>query len=74
MTPHSGCAWSPEERYAILVKWEDFYSNPEKYINEAFEKRSDPIANKIKIYITYDSAQNFTEILCLDFINNKYLI
>ncbi len=50
MTPHSGCAWSPEERYAILVKWEDFYSNPEKYINAAFEKRSDPIANKIKIY------------------------
>lgn len=50
MTPHSGCAWKPEERYAILVKWEDFYSNPEKYINEAFEKRTDPITNKIKIY------------------------
>lgn len=50
MTPHSGCAWKPEERYAILVKWEDFYSNPEKYINEAFEKRTDPITNKIRIY------------------------
>lgn len=48
--PHNGCAWSPEDRYAILVKWEDFYSNPEKFINEAFGKRSEPIANKIKIY------------------------
>lgn len=48
--PHSGCAWSQEERYAVLVKWEDFYNEPEKYINQAFDKRNEPIANKVKIY------------------------
>lgn len=50
ITPHNGCAWSQEDRYAILVKWEDFYNNPEKFINEAFEKRTEEIANKVKIY------------------------
>ncbi|MBR5227338.1 MAG: TIR domain-containing protein [Clostridia bacterium] len=50
VAPHNGCAWTPDERYAILVKWDDFYNNPEKYIEEAFNKRSDPIANKIRIY------------------------
>ena len=48
--PNEKCYWSEEDRYAILVKWEDFYDSPEIYIDKAFEKRSHPIANKVKIY------------------------
>ena len=47
--PHSGCAWSDDERYCVLVKWEDFVSNPEKYVDMAFEKRTSAIADKVKI-------------------------
>ncbi len=48
--PHDGCSWSEEERYCILVKWDDFMKNPERYIDQAFNKRSDKVAGKIKIY------------------------
>jgi len=47
--PTDKCAWSEEDRYCVLVKWEDFVSNPELYINKAFDKRSNPIAEKIKV-------------------------
>lgn len=47
--PHEGCAWSEEERYCVLVKWDDFVVNPDKYINQAFEKRNSSIATKIRI-------------------------
>ena len=50
VTPHNRCAWNEDERYAMLVKWDDFYNNPEKYINQAYEKRNSPIANKVRIY------------------------
>ena len=36
----NGCCWSEEERYCVLVKWEDFENNPEKYIDDAFNKRN----------------------------------
>lgn len=45
-----GCAWSEEDRYCVLVKWEDFKVEPEKYIDMAFDKRTAPIANKVKVY------------------------
>lgn len=44
-----GCCWTEEDRYCVLVKWKDFKDNPEKYINQAFDKRSVPIADKIKV-------------------------
>lgn len=44
-----GCCWTEEDRYCVLVKWEDFKDNPEKYINKAFDKRSAPIADKVKV-------------------------
>lgn len=44
-----GCAWSEDERYCILVKWEDFKVNPEYYIDQAFEKRNSPISKKVKV-------------------------
>lgn len=47
--PHSGCAWSDDERYCILVKWDDFIRDPEYYVDAAYDKRFAEIANKIKI-------------------------
>lgn len=47
--PHSGCAWDKDDRYCILVKWEDFINNPDCYIDEAFDKRFSPVADRIRI-------------------------
>jgi len=47
--PHDGCAWSEDERYCILVKWDDFVKSPEKYIDEAYDKRFSAISEKIRI-------------------------
>lgn len=47
--PHNGCAWSEEDRYCVLVKWEDFLKDPNCFINEAFSKRFSSVAEKIKI-------------------------
>jgi len=44
------CSHAPEDRYCVLVKWDDFVSDPEKYIEMAFQKRSAPIANKVTVY------------------------
>lgn len=47
----NGCsAWKEDERYCILAKWEEFKNAPEDYIQQAFDKRSAPIANKIKVF------------------------
>lgn len=43
------CCWSEEERYCVLVKWEDFENNPEKYIDDAFNKRNSEISRKTKV-------------------------
>lgn len=48
--PHTGCCWSEDQRYCVLVKWEDFVKDPEAYINQAFNKRSSDIALKVKVY------------------------
>lgn len=45
--PHDGCAWNEEQRYCVLVKWDDFVKNPEKYVNQAYDKRTASIASKI---------------------------
>ena len=47
--PHSGCAWSDDERYCVLVKWSEFAAAPERYVDMAFEKRTSAIANKVRI-------------------------
>ncbi len=47
--PNDKCAWSEEDRYCVLVKWEDFCKNPECYIEKAFQKRNEPIAQKTKV-------------------------
>lgn len=47
--PHSGCAWSENERYCVLTKWDNFISAPEGYVNAAFDKRTSEIASKVKV-------------------------
>lgn len=47
--PCPGCAWSEADRYCVLVKWDDFVSNPEPSIELAFSKRFSEIASKIVI-------------------------
>ena len=42
-------AWSEEDQYCILVKWDDFKKNPNRYIDQAFDKRSSNIVKKIKV-------------------------
>jgi hypothetical protein len=46
-----GCSWSEDDRFCVLAKWEDFAKEPEKYINQAFNKRELPIAEKTRVRI-----------------------
>ena len=48
--PLSGCSWTEDQRYCVLVKWDDFVSDPETYINKAYDKRNSDIASKVKVY------------------------
>jgi hypothetical protein len=48
--PNNKCHHNEEDRYCILAKWADFCNNPESYIDQAFNKRDEPIANKVKVY------------------------
>ncbi len=50
--PNNKCCHTKDERYCVLVKWDDFCVNPEKYIDDAFKKRTEPIAGKVKVYGT----------------------
>lgn len=47
--PCGRCAWAEDDRYCVLATWEDFYADPEKYIDMAYDKRSAPIAVKVKV-------------------------
>ncbi|MDA3816446.1 MAG: TIR domain-containing protein [Prolixibacteraceae bacterium] len=47
--PHNKCAWSEDDRYCVLVKWDDFISSPNDYIDKAFDKRTQPVASKTKV-------------------------
>lgn len=44
------CSWSEDDRYCVLVKWDDFENDPAIYIEMAFEKRSHEIADKVTAY------------------------
>jgi len=43
-----GCCWYEEDRYCILVKWDDFMNNPSVSIEKAFDKRSHSIARETR--------------------------
>jgi hypothetical protein len=47
--PQNKCAWTEDDRYCVLVKWDDFVTDPEKYIDDAFKKRTNEIASKTKV-------------------------
>ncbi|MFE3872201.1 TIR domain-containing protein [Flavobacterium sp. ZS1P70] len=47
--PNNKCSWTDDDRYCILVKWDDFVAKPNTYIDQAFDKRSMPIANNITV-------------------------
>ena len=48
--PHNKCAWSEEDHYCVLVKWCNFEGDPERYIEQAYMKRTAPIAEKVRVY------------------------
>jgi hypothetical protein len=47
--PNNKCAWADEDRFCVLVKWEEFVAYPERYIEQAFLKRDTPISEKTKV-------------------------
>jgi hypothetical protein len=50
--PQEGkCSWSEDDRYCILVKWDDFIAAPNDFIESAFEKRTMPISSKTKVRV-----------------------
>ena len=44
---HGKCAYDEDDRFCILVKWDDFKCNPNAYIEQAFNKRNHPIASEV---------------------------
>jgi hypothetical protein len=49
LNTHGKCAYSEDDRYCVLAKWSDFAQNPNGYIEQAFNKRSQPIANEVVV-------------------------
>jgi len=47
--PNGKCAHAEEDRYCVLVSWDTFAKDPNKYIDQAFAKRTAPIAAKTKV-------------------------
>jgi hypothetical protein len=47
--PNSKCSWAEEDRYCVLVSWSDFVSDPDGYVEKAFDKRTAPISSKTKV-------------------------
>ena len=47
---HGKCAYSEDDRYCVLVKWADFKASPNNFIEQAFNKRSQPIADDVVVY------------------------
>jgi hypothetical protein len=48
--PHSHCGWRDEDRYCVLANWDDFVHDAEGCIEQAYKKRSEPIANKVVVF------------------------
>lgn len=47
--PNNKCAWYEDDKYCVLVKWDDFECDPNTYIDRAYTKRSSPISAKTKV-------------------------
>lgn len=44
---HGKCAYNDDDRFCVLVKWDEFKKNPNAYIEQTFNKRNHPIANEV---------------------------
>ncbi|WP_295712309.1 TIR domain-containing protein [Mucilaginibacter sp.] len=47
--PNGKCSHTEDERFCVLVKWDDFTVDPEKYIEQAFDKRNQSISEKTRV-------------------------
>ena len=43
----NGCSYREEDRFCVLVTYCDFMNDPDRYIDMAYEKLSQPIANEV---------------------------
>ena len=48
--PHDSCGWREDERYCVLCTWEQFYYETKEWIEKAFDKRSEDVAKKVKVF------------------------
>lgn len=46
---HGKCSYNEDDRFCVLVKWCDFKQNPNSFIEQAFNKRSHPIAQEVVV-------------------------
>lgn len=47
--PKPGCCWKEDDRYCVLVSYEDFMGDPDRYIELAYSKRYAAISEKIRL-------------------------
>ena len=50
LNSHGKCSYTEDDRYCVLVKWDEFKQTPNDYIEQAFNKRSQSIANDVVVY------------------------
>lgn len=43
------CHHTEDERFCVLVRWDDFVRDPNQYIEQAFAKRDHPIAEDVRV-------------------------
>lgn len=48
--PNGKCVHTEDERFCVLASWAEFSASPQAYIEAAFTKRSQPIAQKVRVY------------------------
>ena len=50
LNSHGKCSYTEDDRYCVLVKWDEFKKTPNDYIEQAFNKRSQSIADDVVVY------------------------
>ena len=47
--PTAKCSWEEDDRYFVLTDWDTFIRNPNAFIEQAYDKRFDPISAKVRV-------------------------
>lgn len=47
--PEPGCCWKEEDRYCVLTTYSQFLTDPDGYINLAYDKRYSNVSHKIRL-------------------------